>query len=56
VVHCRAGERFPLERLLRGEKIPAMAHTRGSLEDRICGAKDTGLRNLPLKRFAQNQV
>jgi len=25
-------------------------------EDRIRNAKDTGLRNLPLKGFAQNQV
>lgn len=29
---------------------------RARCEDRIRGAKDTGLRNLPLKRFAQNQV
>ena len=29
---------------------------RARCEDRIRGAKDTGLRNLPLKGFAQNQV
>jgi Transposase DDE domain group 1 len=29
---------------------------RARCEDRIRGAKDTGLRNLPLKRFAQNQL
>jgi hypothetical protein len=29
---------------------------RARCEDRIRGAKDTGLRNLPLKSFAQNQV
>ena len=29
---------------------------RGRCEDRIRNAKDTGLRNLPLKGFAQNQV
>ena len=29
---------------------------RARCEDRIRGAKDTGLRNLPLKAFAQNQV
>ncbi len=29
---------------------------RARCEDRIRGAKDTGLRNLPLKEFAQNQV
>jgi hypothetical protein len=29
---------------------------RARCEDRIRGAKDTGLRNLPLKGFAQNQI
>jgi len=29
---------------------------RARCEDRIRGAKDTGLRNLPLKDFAQNQI
>src|SRR6185369_12316401 len=29
---------------------------RARCEDRIRSAKDTGLRNLPLKRFAQNQI
>jgi hypothetical protein len=29
---------------------------RARCEDRILGAKDTGLRNLPLKGFAQNQL
>jgi hypothetical protein len=29
---------------------------RARCEDRIRNAKDTGLRNLPLKKFAQNQV
>src|SRR5215470_9823945 len=29
---------------------------RARCEDRIRGAKDTGLRNLPLKSFAQNQL
>ena len=29
---------------------------RARCEDRIRGAKDTGLRNLPLKSFAQNQI
>src|SRR6516165_843140 len=29
---------------------------RARCEDRIRGAKDTGLRNLPLKGFAQNQL
>jgi hypothetical protein len=33
-----------------------LRHRRARCEDRIRNAKDTGLRNLPLKGFAQNQV
>jgi hypothetical protein len=34
-----------------------LRHRRGArCEDRIRGAKDTGLLNLPLKSFAQNQL
>ena len=54
------GHRFTcLATSTKGGQLPDLElrhRRRARCEDRIRGAKDTGLRNLPLKGFAQNQL